>query len=132
MVAGKSFQDKNFGANNAFSRGPEKLMSTQAMVVLSTAPDEAIGSRIAAALVEKRLAACVNIIAGVRSLYWWEGKVQDDAEVLLICKTDDAHVDELTAVLEEMHPYDCPEVVALPVLAGSAAYLRWIGESLAH
>ena len=105
-------------------------MSKQAMVVLSTAPDEAVGARIAAALVERRLAACVNIIEGVRSLYWWEGKVQDDAEVLLICKTDDSHLSELTTALEELHPYDCPEVVALPVTGGSAAYLSWIGESL--
>ena len=105
-------------------------MSKQAMVVLSTAPDEAVGARIASALVERRLAACVNIVEGVRSLYWWEGKVRDDAEVLLICKTDDAHVTELTAALEELHPYDCPEVVALPVTGGSAAYLSWIGESL--
>ncbi|MCH7825901.1 MAG: divalent-cation tolerance protein CutA [Acidobacteria bacterium] len=105
-------------------------MSKQVMVVLSTAPDEVVGSRIAAALVERRLAACVNIVSGVRSLYWWEGKVRDDAEVLLICKTDDSHLGELTAVLEELHPYDCPEVVALPVTGGSTAYLRWIGESL--
>ena len=105
-------------------------MSKQAMVVLSTVPDDAVATRLAAALVEKKLAACVNIVGGVRSLYWWEGKVQDDSEVLLICKTDDDHVGGLTAAIEELHPYDCPEVVVLPVAGGSAAYLEWIGASL--
>jgi periplasmic divalent cation tolerance protein len=105
-------------------------MSEQGMVVLSTVPDEAVASRLASALVERRLAACVNIIKGVRSLYWWEGNLQDDAEVLLVCKTGEAHLSELTAVLEELHPYDCPEVVALPVVGGSAAYLGWVVDQL--
>ena len=100
------------------------------MVVLSTAPDESVAAELAAALVERRLAACVNLVPGVRSLYWWEGELQDDAEVLMVCKTDARRLDALTSMLQEMHPYDCPEVVALPVEGGAEAYLAWITDTL--
>lgn len=106
-------------------------MANDAMVVLSTAPDEATAKELAGTLVEERLAACVNLVPGLRSLYWWEGRLHDDAEVLMICKTDAAHVERLTETLHEAHPYDCPEVVALPVVAGSSHYLSWVGEVLA-
>ena len=106
-------------------------MANDAMVVLSTAPDEATAKELGGRLVEERLAACVNLMPGLRSLYWWEGELHDDAEVLMICKTDAEHVDRLTATLHEAHPYDCPEVVALPVVAGSRHYLSWIDEVLA-
>jgi len=105
-------------------------MSNEAIVVLSTAPDEAVASQLAAALVGGKLAACVNIVPGVRSVYWWDGELQDDAEVLLICKTDTQRLARLTATLEREHPYDCPEVVALPVQGGSEAYLGWISAVL--
>ena len=100
------------------------------MVVLSTAPDEAVATQLAGALVEGKLAACVNIVGGVRSVYWWDGALQDDAEVLLICKTDSERLDALTRRLTELHPYDCPEVVALPVAGGATAYLGWISDAL--
>jgi len=102
----------------------------QTLVVLSTAPDEQVAGKLAATLVEAKLAACVNVVPGIRSLYWWDGAVQDDAEVLLICKTDEAHVAQLSETLVREHPYDCPEVVALPVQTGSAAYLGWIADAL--
>lgn len=105
-------------------------MPKQAMVVLSTAPDEAVAAQLARALVEGKLAACVNIVGGMRSLYWWDGALHDDAEVLLLCKTDGERLDELTRTLTELHPYDCPEVVALPVAGGNAAYLSWITDTL--
>jgi periplasmic divalent cation tolerance protein len=105
-------------------------MSETAMVVLSTAPDEAVATRLAGALVKGKLAACVNIVAGVRSLYWWEGELQDDAEVLLVCKTDAERLPRLTAALQQEHPYDCPEVVALPVVGGAAEYIGWISDVL--
>ena len=98
----------------------------EVVVVLSTAPDEAVAAEVAGALVEAKLAACVNLVPGVRSLYWWDDKLQDDAEVLMICKTDASRLDELTAKLQRVHPYDCPEVVALPVAGGSADYLDWL------
>lgn len=105
-------------------------MANDAMVVLSTAPDEATAKDLAGTLVEERLAACVNLVPGLRSLYWWEGELQDDAEVLLVCKTDADRVERLTETLNREHPYDCPEVVALPVVAGSHDYLTWIGDVL--
>ncbi len=105
-------------------------MAEPVMVVLSTAPDQETAAKLAAVVIERRLAACVNIVPGVRSLYWWEGALQDDAEVLMICKTDADRLDELSAVLTDEHPYDCPEVVALPVAGGSAGYLSWVIETL--
>ena len=106
-------------------------MPDKDLVVLSTAPDAEVGGAVAATLVRERLAACVNIVAGVRSLYWWDGEVQDDSEVLLVCKTDAGHLDALTAALIEQHPYDCPEVIALPIVGGSDDYLSWLRKSLA-
>lgn len=105
-------------------------MSDESLVVLSTAPSDEVAEQLASFLVQEKLAACVNIVGGVRSLYWWEGAIQDDAEVLMICKTDAAHLDALTQALTTRHPYDCPEVVALPIVGGSADYLAWVGESL--
>jgi len=105
-------------------------MSKQAMVVFSTAPDESVAAKLAAVLIERRLAACVNLVPGVRSLYWWEGRLQDEAEVLMVCKTDAQRLDALTAMLRERHPYDCPEIVALAVAGGSEPYLAWIGDTL--
>ena len=105
-------------------------MATPNLVVLSTVPDEAEASRLASALVDGKLAACVNIVGPVRSVYWWEGKVQNDSEVLMICKTDEDHLDSLTRTVLDMHPYTCPEVVALSIVGGAPDYLAWIGESL--
>ena len=105
-------------------------MSKQPIVVLSTAPNDSVAAQLAGALVEGKLAACVNIVGGVRSVYWWDGALQDDAEVLLICKTDGERLDELTRTLTELHPYDCPEVVALPVAGGAPEYLGWISDTL--
>lgn len=96
-------------------------------VVLITAPVGDAAAGIARDLVEKRLAACVNIVAGVRSLYRWEGAIQDDREDLLIVKTTEARVADLIARVHEVHPYSVPEVIALPVVAGSEPYLRWVG-----
>lgn len=98
-------------------------------VVLITAPDAAEGSRLAHLLVGERLAACVNLVPGVQSVYRWEGAVQEDAEVLLIAKTEASRLDALIARLEAAHPYDVPEVLALPVAGGSAPYRAWVVEA---
>lgn len=106
----------------AMSSGIEK----RAVVILCTAPAEGDhATRLARDLVGARLAACVNVISGVRSIYRWEGEVQEDAEVQLVIKTDAHLVDAVTAWLEAHHPYDVPEVLALAVSQGSAAYLAW-------
>ena len=94
--------------------------------VLITAPDEQTALALARALVEARLAACVNLVPGVRSVYRWQGVVQDDGEILMIAKTRRARLVELQRRVHELHPYDVPEVIALPVGGGSEAYLGWI------
>ena len=95
-------------------------------VVLLTAPDAGCAERLARALVDERLAACVNIVPGVRSFYRWEGAVQDDAELLLVAKTQASRGAALAARVKELHPYDLPEVLELPAVGGSDAYLDWI------
>ena len=95
-------------------------------VVLVTAPDPVGAARIARALVEEGLAACANLIPGVRSIYRWDGALQDDAEVLLVLKTSAARSEALAARVKDLHPYEFPEVLALPVTGGSEAYLAWV------
>ena len=101
-------------------------MSEPLHVVLVTAPDAEVGARIGRALVEEGLAACVNLVPGVRSIYRFEGAVHDDAEVLLILKTRAALSSALAARVRALHPYQLPEVLALPVAGGSEPYLEWL------
>ena len=91
-------------------------------------PDEA--ARLAQELVSRRLAACVNVVPGVRSFYWWDGQVQDDGEVLLVIKTRVELLPQLEAALRELHSYEVPEFLVLPIADGSAAYLAWIDANL--
>lgn len=95
-------------------------------VVLVTAPDAQVGARLARELVEARLAACVNLVSSVRSVYRWEGRVEDEAEVLLVIKTRAERFAALEARVRELHPYEVPEVLALPAAGGSRAYLDWV------
>jgi periplasmic divalent cation tolerance protein len=96
------------------------------IVVLSTVPDKAKGHEIAKALVEARLAACVTLSAACRSLYRWEGKISDDREYMLVIKTTGSLFRKLEAKLKAIHPYTVPEIIALPVVGGSAPYLSWL------
>ncbi|HSD20037.1 MAG TPA: divalent-cation tolerance protein CutA [Anaeromyxobacter sp.] len=97
-----------------------------ALVVLVTAPSPDQAAEIARALVEERLAACGNVVPAIRSIYRWEGKVHEDAEALLVLKTTRGRFEALRDRVLALHPYDVPEVIALPVEAGNAAYLAWI------
>ena len=106
-------------------------MNYKYFYILTTCPDEATAEILARRLVEQRLAARVNRVAGLRSTSWWQGKVQDDAEVLLIAKTSASRVATLSARIQELHPYELPEVIALPVALGAERYLDWIGQSVA-
>lgn len=102
-------------------------MKSQKVVVCITAPSAQVGEQIAAELVGKRLAACVNILAPIRSIYRWEGKIQDDQEVLLLVKTRaDLVESRLIPAVQSIHPYQVPEIIALPVTAGLPAYLDWV------
>jgi periplasmic divalent cation tolerance protein len=99
---------------------------TDALVVLVTAPTPERAAEIARALVEERLAACGNVVPAIRSIYRWEGKVQDDQEALLVLKTTRDRFEALRERVVALHPYQVPEVLALEVEAGSAPYLAWI------
>ena len=100
-----------------------------AIVVLVTAPSGEVAGTIARTVVEERLAACGTVLPGVRSIYRWDGKVQDEPEVLLVLKTQRRHFPALRDRILALHPYEIPEVIALPVEAGSDAYLDWIAKS---
>ncbi len=107
---------------------PPPPTGTEHAVCLVTVPTEELGTRIARALVNEKLAACVNIIQGVRSIYSWQGQVCDDPELLLVVKTRAALVGALSERVKQLHAYELPETIALPVTGGSAAYLRWVEE----
>ncbi len=100
------------------------------LVVLCTCPDDEVASAIARALVEERLAACVNRIPGVRSIYAWQGAVHDDAEVLLLIKTEASRFDALRARVLALHPYELPELLAVEVTRGLDAYLAWVAAAV--
>jgi len=105
-------------------------MRDEALVVLVTAGNRDEAARIAKALVEDRLAACVNIVPSIRSIYTWQGEVcDDDEEVLLIIKTRKGVMDGLKVRVRELHSYEVPEVIALRICDGSLDYLAWIEES---
>ncbi len=99
-------------------------------LVLVTVPSRADGERIGRALVEERLAACVNVVPGLRSVYRWQGAVEAADEALLLIKTTAAAVEALAARVRSLHPYTLPEVIALPVAAGLTAYLAWVDEGV--
>jgi periplasmic divalent cation tolerance protein len=99
---------------------------TDVRVVLVTAPPGDPAAVLARRLVDERLAACVNVVPGIRSVYRWQGQVCDDAEDLLVIKTAADRLDALVARVREIHPYEVPEVLVLPVEAGAAAYLDWV------
>ena len=100
----------------------------QLVVILCTVPDEATAERLATGLVEERLAACVNAIPGVKSFYRWQGKVEADTELQLVIKTRGERFDELAAWISENHPYEVPEIVAIPAARVSEAYFAWAAE----
>jgi periplasmic divalent cation tolerance protein len=100
------------------------------LVVLSTFPSADKAAEIARALVDAKLAACVNVLPAVRSIYRWQGAVSDDSEVLAIIKTTAERYDQMAAMLASLHPYEVPEIVALPIAAGHAPYLAWLAASV--
>ena len=110
---------------------PASSRGLGALVVLVTCPSQKVGKQLAHVLVEERLAACVNVIPGLTSTYRWEGKICRDAEVLLVVKTRRTRLRALTRRVQALHPYSVPEVIALPVVGGSAAYLSWVCDSTA-
>ncbi|MBI3331017.1 MAG: divalent-cation tolerance protein CutA [Candidatus Omnitrophica bacterium] len=103
---------------------------TQGAVVLVTCPNRTVARRLGKALVQRRLAACVNLLPAVESVFWWRGRVDTSREVLLLIKTTRRLLPRLARAVVELHPYDLPEVLALPVAAGHPPYLRWVASSV--
>ncbi|XP_050073208.1 divalent-cation tolerance protein CutA [Anopheles maculipalpis] len=99
-------------------------------VAFVTVPDNTVAVNVARQLVEKSLVACVNIIPGLTSIYAWEGKINEDPEVLLMIKTRTSRVEELIRHVREVHPYSVAEVIAFPIAHGNAPYLDWIGKTV--
>jgi periplasmic divalent cation tolerance protein len=99
-------------------------------LVLTTASSKEEAQKIAHALVERRLAACVNIVPQIDSVYRWQGKIEEAQECLLIIKTTSAAFERLRAAIQELHSYDLPECICVPIEAGSAEYLKWISDSV--
>ncbi len=104
-------------------------LNTDEIVIFITAPNENEAAKIARSLVEARLAACVNILKNIRSIYTWQGNIEDDAEALMIVKTRKSLFDALSAKVKEIHSYEVPEIIALPIIEGSEDYLQWLNDS---
>lgn len=102
------------------------MKDTGTLVVLCTVPDQETAANIADELVGSEVAACVNIIPGLTSVYRWEGKICRDVELLLICKTTADKYPALEERIRKVHPYDTPEVIALPIVEGSEDYIQWL------
>ena len=98
------------------------------IVVFITVSNEDEAARIARTLVESRIAGCVNIIKNIRSIYSWQGKIEDESEVLMIAKTQKALFDDLSRKVKELHSYTVPEIIAMPIVEGSEDYLKWLKE----
>ena len=100
--------------------------SSDFVIAFSTVDTEKEASKIARALIEAKLAACVNIIPQINSVYEWKGEVCEETEQWMVIKTTQAHVEELKALLEEIHPYEVPELIFIPIVDGLPDYLHWI------
>lgn len=107
------------------------VATARTLIVMTTLPDRASAERLASLLVERGLAACVNLLAPCRSVYRWEGGVQQAEELPMLIKTTDARYAGLEDAIRAAHPYDLPEIVALPVERGLAGYLDWVAQSCA-
>jgi periplasmic divalent cation tolerance protein len=103
---------------------------TDKVLVLTTAGSESESRKIAQTLVERRLAACVNIVPRIKSVYRWEGKVEEAEEYLLLIKTAKAREEQVRAAIRELHSYELPECIAIPIESGSAEYLKWLSDSV--
>ncbi|MGA2191930.1 MAG: divalent-cation tolerance protein CutA [Nitrospirota bacterium] len=99
------------------------------VVIFITTPDEETAAKIARTLVEEKLAACANIVKGVRSIYSWKGETCDDSECLMVVKTVLRNFDALSQRVAELHPYEVPEIIAVPVVGGHKPYLLWLEEN---
>ncbi len=106
-------------------------MADRFVIILATCSSKQEAERIAASILKKRLAACGNIVDGVRSRFWWQGKIDSASEVLLMFKTRLTNFKRIEKEIKRIHSYEVPEIIALPIVAGSKEYLGWI-EKVTH
>jgi len=105
-------------------------MKINHIVILITTKDKKEAAKIAQVLLESKLIACANIIDGVRSLFWWQGKIDSSKEVLLVLKTKKILFKKIVAKVKSLHSYQTPEIIALPIVNGSDDYLSWVSSSV--
>jgi periplasmic divalent cation tolerance protein len=105
------------------------MNTTQYIIILITAKDKKEATKIARGLLEAKLIACANIVEGVQSLFWWQGKIDSSKEVLLVLKTKKILFKKISTKVKSLHSYQTPEIIALPITAGSKDYLKWIDSS---
>ncbi|KAI9007706.1 CutA1 divalent ion tolerance protein-domain-containing protein, partial [Hyaloraphidium curvatum] len=124
-----------FGALLVASVVPSRHMSTMAatrqdsVVLYVTTPNTEVAKKLAHGLLEKKLIACANLVPQITSIYTWKDKIEEDNEVLMILKSKQELVDDITAHVRANHPYEVPEVISLPITAGNPAYLDWITQN---
>jgi len=99
-----------------------------AIIVVTQVPDRAVAANLARVLLEQRLAACVNIGAPIESIYHWRGRIETGEEIPVVIKTRSVLYSEVEAAVRKIHPYDTPEIIAIPVVDGDARYLAWIAD----
>ena len=105
------------------------MVSQEFCIILITAGSVEEGERIAGSLVDNHLAACVNVVPSVKSVFFWEGKTDRQSEVLLIAKSTKALLNQITDHVQKIHSYTVPEIIAIPIIGGSEDYLRWVEET---
>ncbi|TMW44609.1 hypothetical protein DOY81_010312 [Sarcophaga bullata] len=118
-----SESSQNDMSDNAYESGTSS-------VAFVTVPDDKIAKKLSRGLVEQNLAACVNIIPNIQSVYLWQGKINEDGEYLMIIKTRTSRIEELTKWVRDNHPYSVAEVITLPIQTGNLPYMKWLAESV--
>jgi len=106
------------------------MKESSGIVVFVTTSTNEEADKIANALLTEKKAACVNIISGVSSFFWWEGKIDSASEALLVIKTEEQLLDDVVKVVKRLHSYSLPEIIALPIVGGNEDYLKWVSESV--
>ncbi|KAM3864542.1 protein CutA homolog [Diretmus argenteus] len=114
----------------AFSMASETYTSGTHSAAFVTCPNDTVAKELAWGIVQQKLAACVNIVPAIKSVYEWQGKIQEDSEVLLMIKTRSSMVPALAQYVRSNHPYEVAEVISLPIDQGNPPYLKWIGETV--
>lgn len=102
------------------------------IIVMSTIDSKELAIRIADELLNNKIAACINILPGVLSRYWWQGSIESDEEYILLIKTSETLFSTVSQMIKQLHSYECPEIISLPIIAGSEEYLSWLNSTLSQ